>query len=231
MMGVVIMLKPKNKDEKGSAETRAFSMPDLKANDDGNIIEGHAAVFDQKTSLWWHTETIMRGAFDNTDFKDVLFSTNHDLNKIPLARSRNNNANSTLQLKVDDVGLYTKAKLDLDNNVDAKSLYSAVSRGDMNGMSFIFVVGEDEWSDLDSDMPHRNIKSISKVMEVSAVSFPAYSGTDISARGEETMDIAKRSLDSARAKALENANELKRQEIIVELRKMIANKTNKKEHK
>lgn len=192
----------------GSHELRAFSMPDLQAGEEGSVIQGHAAVFGQTTNMYgcWN-ETIARGAFDKTDFTDVLFSINHDLDEIPLARSRNNNANSTLQLLVDDQGLNTRALLDIENNGDAKALYGSVKRGDMNGMSFIFSVREDEWTGLDTDMPSRTIMDIAKVYEVSAVSFPAYSGTDISARGASALESAKTVLDNARAKGLESPNE------------------------
>lgn len=84
-------------------------MSDLRADETGSIIEGHAAIFGQKADMYWYTETIWRDTFDKTDFTDVLFSVNHDLNKILLARSRNNNAASTLELRVDDMGLNTRA--------------------------------------------------------------------------------------------------------------------------
>ena len=206
----------KNIPQNGIAETRAFAMPDLSTEGEGNVIQGHAAVFGQETVMYhsWK-ETIARGAFDKTDFTDVLFSVNHDLSKIPLARSRNNNANSTLQLNVDDQGLNTRAVLDTDNNTEAKALYSAVGRGDMNGMSFIFAVRDDEWKDLDTDMPSRTIKDIAKVYEVSAVSFPAYSGTDISARNATALESAKKVLDNARNKELESSNEQRSNELEV----------------
>jgi HK97 family phage prohead protease len=191
-----------NKPINGSRESRAFSMPDLVADDTGNTVEGHAAVFGQSYDMYgcW-TETVARGAFDNTDFTDVLFSVNHDLRAIPLARSRNNNANSTLQLRVDDQGLSTRAALDIDNNGDAKALYGSVKRGDINGMSFIFSVRSDEWTGLDSDMPSRLITDIAKVYEVSAVSMPASPGTDINARSQDALESAQRTLESARARA------------------------------
>jgi len=193
---------------KGTTEIRAFSMPDLTAEPEGNVIQGHAAVFGQATNMYgcWN-ETIARGAFDKTDFTDVLFSINHDLTKIPLARSRNNNANSTLQLQVDDQGLNTRSTLDLENNNEAKALYSAIGRGDINGMSFIFSVRDDVWVGLDTDMPARTITDIAKVFEVSAVSFPAYSGTDISARDASALESAMKALENARAKELESSNE------------------------
>lgn len=210
------MSKNKNLPQKGIAETRAFAMPDLQAKEEGNIIQGHAAVFGQKTiicGLW--EETIARGAFDKTDFTDVLFCINHDMSKIPLARSRNNNANSTLQLNIDDQGLDTRAVLDTENNTEARALYSAISRGDMNGMSFIFSVRDDDWKDKDTDMPKRTITDIAKVYEVSAVSFPAYAGTDISARNATALESAKQVLENARKRELESSNEQRSNELEV----------------
>ena len=194
--------KPNKLPETGSRELRAFSMPDIRAMEDGNVIEGHAAVFGQKYDMYgcWE-ETIARGAFDNTDFSDVLFSINHNLNRIPLARSRNNNDGSTLQLAIDDQGLKTRAMLDTENNSEAKALYSSVGRGDISGMSYIFRIRKDEWTELDSDYPKRKITEIAKVYEVSAVSFPANPGTDISARSQEALESAQRTLESARARA------------------------------
>jgi HK97 family phage prohead protease len=189
---------------------RNFTMPDIRAVEDKNTIEGHAAVFDQKTSIGgWFYEIIERGAFDGCDFDDVLFSTNHDLRKIPLARSRRNNNRSTLQLSIDQKGLFVNAMLDTENNTDAKSLYSSIERGDMDGMSFIFYVNDEKWEDLDTDMPTRRIQKIKRVIEVSAVTFPAYAGTDIYARDKQALDNAKLALDNARSNELDNSkNEL-----------------------
>lgn len=199
----------------GQKEYRAFAMPDLQAEPEGDIVQGHAAVIGSITNIGGiFNEVIERGAFDKTDFTDVLFSINHDLSKIPLARSRNNNSNSTLQLNVDDTGLAIKAKLDIENNSEAKALYSAVERQDMTGMSFIFIVRGEYWEGLDTDMPTRHITDISKVIEVSCVSFPAYSETDINARSE-TLDSYKNTLDSAKAKYIDAQNTERRKRLII----------------
>jgi len=201
--------------QKGMSEMRAFAMPDLQTGEEGNVIQGHAAVFGQAANMYGYwEETIARGAFDKTDFSDVLFSINHDLAKIPLARSRNNNANSTLQLQVDDQGLNTRAVLDSDNNSEAKALYGAVERGDINGMSFIFSVRSDEWTGLDTDRPSRVITDIAKVYEVSAVSFPAYTGTDIVARDARALESAQKVLENARARGLESPDEQQELEVL-----------------
>lgn len=170
----------------------------------GNFIEGRAIVYGQTTNLGWYDETIAPGALKDTDLRDVRLLVNHNTDMIPLARSRNNNANSTMQLVVDDEGMNIRANLDTENNVDAKALYSAAERGDISGMSFMFVVDSDSWDDLESDHPTRTITGIKRVLEVSAVTFPAYSQTSLEARGlAEALDSAKASLESAKAEARE----------------------------
>lgn len=178
-------------------------------NEGEKIIEGHAAVFNRQTSVGgFFYEVIESGAFDKADLRDVPLMVNHDFSKIPLARSRRNNGNSTLTLSVDEVGLAIRAKLDVESNADARALYSAVERGDLDGMSFTFIVDGEEWQGLDTDTPTRRIKSISKVFEVSACTFPLYEDTDITARSENALDSAKKTLDNARAQSLDKDKEL-----------------------
>ncbi|WP_067725360.1 HK97 family phage prohead protease [Oceanobacillus damuensis] len=191
---------------------RNFGLMDIRAIDsdeDGTYIEGHPAIYDQMTNIGgWFNEVIERGAFDSCDFDDVLFSVNHDLRKIPLARSRRNNGNSTMQLQTNEKGLHIRASLDVDNNSEAKSLHSAVKRGDIDGMSFIFYVDEEKWEDMESETPTRRIQKIKKVIEVSAVNFPAYEGTDINARDQDVLDNAKRALENARSQLDNSKSEL-----------------------
>lgn len=171
----------------------------------GKYVEGRAIVFGQRTNLGWYDEIIADGALKDTDLRDVRLLVNHNTDMIPLARSRNNNANSTMQLSVvEGEGMDIRANLDVENNVDAKSLYSAAARGDISGMSFMFVVDSDSWDDLESEHPTRTITGIKRVLEVSAVTFPAYSQTSLEARGlADALDSAKASLESAKAEARE----------------------------
>lgn len=192
-------------------ERRSFAVPDLRAEGEDGIVQGHAAVFDQEANIGgWFIEIIERGAFDKTDFRDVVFTMNHNLQQIPLARSRNNNANSTLQLSIDDSGLLTRTNLDIQNNSEARALHSAIGRGDITGMSFIFVVRASGvfWEGLDTELPIRRIKDIARVYEVSAVSFPAYAGTDIQTRDEWGLESARAALESARSSLVSDQNEL-----------------------
>ena len=147
-------------------------------------LTGTPIVFGQVTDLGWIREVIEPGALDNTDLRDVRFLVGHDTTGIPLARSRNNNENSTMQMVVTERGLEIRVDLDIEGNPRAKELYSAVKRGDISGMSFMFTVDKDSWDDVDTDQPLRHVRSISRVFEVSAVTFPAYEGTDLQAASE-----------------------------------------------
>lgn len=186
--------------------TRNFVFPDLVTNDDEGKIEGHAAVFNKRTNIaGMFEEVIEPGAFDGCDFDDVLLFVNHNQDKIPLARSRRNNGNSTMQISIDEKGLLIKANLDVENNQESKSLYSAVKRNDIDGMSFAFRIKEQKWEGLDTNLPLRRIQKIAKVNEVSAVNMPAYSDTDISARDQVALENAKITLDNVRSKELDNS--------------------------
>ena len=181
-------------------EQRSYSF-EIRAeqNEDGTgIVTGRPVVYNSKTDLGYFDEVIERGALNGADLKDVRFLVNHDTSKIPLARSRNNNANSTMQLMPDDQGMAIRVNLDVKNNSEARNLYSAIERGDISGMSFMFRIDDEEWTELESDHPCRHVKKISDVVEVSAVTFPAYEDTSISVRNKEALENAKLALDSAK---------------------------------
>lgn len=164
----------------------------------GKVITGRPIVYNSRTDLGLFDEIIEPGALNRTDLTDVRFLVNHDISRIPLARSRRNNGNSTMQLAVDNAGMGIKVILDTENNSEARALYSAVERGDISGMSFMFGIRGEEWEELDSDHPTRKITDISTVVEVSAVTFPAYESTEINARSKEALDNARSALEKAR---------------------------------
>ena len=165
----------------------------------GSTLTGRPIVYNATTDLGFFFERIDQGALDNADLRDVKFLVNHDTGMIPLARSRRNNENSTMQMIIGSAGMDIRVDLDTENNAEARALYSSVKRGDLSGMSFMFTVDRDEWQDLDTDKPTRIIKGISRVFEVSAVTFPAYEQTSITARtAEEALERAKSALESAR---------------------------------
>ena len=184
--------------------TRSFNFDVSAQNNEehGNYIEGRAIVFDSPTDIGPFEEIISKDALKETDLRDVRFLVNHNTNMIPLARSRNNNENSTMQLKITEEGLDIRADLDTEGNTDAANLYSATKRGDISGMSFMMTVDGEEWDWENEEHPTRTITKIGKVFEVSAVSFPAYEATSLEARdNEEALESAKSALESAKAEA------------------------------
>lgn len=184
-----------------TAELRAAGEDE---NRTGSIIEGLAAVCEQETIIRTpfgeFVEIIKAGAFAKTDFSDVRLLVNHDMNGIPLARSRNNNNSNkpnTMQLSADDEGIHIRADIDTVNNEQARAAYSAVDRGDIDGMSFCFFVSPKNQRTSERDGKKvREILAVDKVIEVSIVTFPAYEGTNIDTR---SLDSDKRWLDSFRA--------------------------------
>ena len=188
----------------GTRETRVFNFAMRAENNEahGDHITGRPIVYDTPTEIHTYfgdyTEYIDRGALDGADLTDICLFVNHDDMMIPLARSRNNNENSTLQFTVGDEGMDIRTDLDTARNATASELFSAIDRGDVTGMSFAFSVSGQKWEHLDTDHPVRHITAISRVLEVSAVTWPAYEATSIEGRDES------RALDSAGA-ALESA--------------------------
>lgn len=185
---------------KKELERRSYSF-EVRAEESekGHVITGRPIVYNSRTDLGWFDEIIEFGALDGADLTDVRFLVNHDVRKIPLARSRRNNGNSTMKLSIDQIGLNLDwVLLDTENNSEARALYSAVQRGDISGMSFMFSIDDEEWEDLESEHPTRHIRKIGSVVEVSAVTFPAYESTEINARSKEALDNARSAVETAR---------------------------------
>jgi len=185
-------------------ERRSYSF-EARADVDENggaIIAGRPVVYSSPTDIDGEfCEIIEPGALDGADLTDVRLLVNHDTKRIPLARSRNNSESSTMHLSVDADGLsLDRALLDVANNSEASALYSAVKRGDISGMSFLFSVAEQWWENVHSDYPTRHVTKVASIVEVSAVTFPYYLDTEINARGG-ALESARAALESARSKA------------------------------
>ncbi|WP_439150755.1 HK97 family phage prohead protease [Sulfitobacter sp.] len=164
-------------------EVRAGIPAEIRADEEGGIkVEGYAAVFNQEVDIGgMFREVIAPGAFAEAIGRDdVVFLINHD--GLPLARTRS----GTLTLTEDERGLKISTTLDA-NDPDVKSISGKMKRGDLDKMSFAFIPEVQEW-DESGDTPLRTISKVS-LHDVSIVTTPAYSGTE----------IALRSLDAARA--------------------------------
>ena len=209
-------------------EVRFLELAELRAEQDerGAWIVGYPVVFNQETVIGGRCrEMILPEAVDETLLRDVALMIGHDFGMIPLAHSRRNNENSTMQLTKDDPGVRMRALLDIENNPRAKEAYSAIIRGDISGMSFAFIVGEERWEDLDADMPLRIVSKLSAIYEVSLVTFPAYTGTSVQAASEgDALESVIASLESARKQAEEEraaqAEQERRRAVLERLEKL-----------
>ena len=162
-------------------ERRSYNADELRAaTGDGEKhphIVGHAAVFNSLSEPIWgmFRERIEPGAFKETlKTSDVRALLNHDPNYV-LGR----NKNSTLRLWEDGAGL--AVDINPPGTQWANDLLVSIDRGDINQMSFGFIVGEDKWTEEDG-LTVRTIMRVDRLFDVSPVTFPAYPETDTSLR-------------------------------------------------
>ncbi|EJQ56204.1 HK97 family phage prohead protease [Bacillus cereus BAG6X1-2] len=148
------------------------------AGDSSLILNGRPIVYNQPTTIkapfGEYIEIIKRGALDKADLSDIRLLYNHDMSKIPLARTP-----KTMSFALDSVGLTMRAEL--PETEEGKSVYTAVRRQDLSGMSFAFKVPEGG-SQFDAKTNTRTITKIEKVYEFSICPFPAYPQTSVEAR-------------------------------------------------
>ena len=156
-------------------EIRAGQPAEIRIDDGLVRVSGHAAVFNERADIGGlFFEQIAPGAFaDAVGRDDVVFLVNHA--GLPLARTRS----GTLTIRENDRGLYMESDLDADDP-DVRAITTKMARGDLDKMSFAFIAEVAEWDD-SGDIPIRTIKQAS-LFDVSIVTNPAYSGTDIGLR-------------------------------------------------
>ena len=136
-------------------------------------IKGYAAVFNSPET-YDYTEVIAPTAFDDADMSDVVLRYNHNDTFMVLARTRN----KSLQLSVDDKGLFIDAVLQ-DDIQQHRDIFNAIKSGLIDKQSFAFVVAEGgDTYDYDTDT--RTINKIAKVFDASVVDQPFYNATDVS---------------------------------------------------
>jgi hypothetical protein len=175
-------------------ETRALR--EAPALDGKRTLAGYAAVFNSEADIGgYFREVIAPGAFTNTlKDADVRALVDHDSGRLIGRKS-----NGTLRLSEDKRGL--KVEIDLPDTSDGRDVAALVKRGDMDGMSFGFMVTHDEWDET-QDPPKRTIRAVS-LREVSAVTFPAYDDTTLALR---TLEGAKEEARKAREEAEKKAD-------------------------
>ncbi len=166
-------------------EKRIFqSSIELRSNEESgtSLIVGQASVFNVRSeNLGGFREVIMPGAFDDVLTDDVRCLLNHDRNFI-LGRTKS----GTLRLSVDANALNYEA--DAPDTQTIKDLVIApLKRRDIDQSSFAFRVARDgdKWDEDEEGVIVRTVHRISKLYDVSPVTFPAYPDTKVSARSLE----------------------------------------------
>ena len=156
-------------------------------------VEGYATTFDTPYLLYEFEdgtkiyERIDAHALDGADMGDVIMQYDH------AGRVFARQSNKTLILVPDHKGLLVAA--DLGRTDLARGLHQDIEAGMINKMSWGFTVAEESY---DRQTHTRTIIRIKKVYDVSAVSIPANSGTEISARA-----FADRSYEQERQELLQ----------------------------
>lgn len=123
-------------------------------------------------------EKVNPGAFTETLKQDDIRAFWNHNSDIILGR----NLNGTLKLLEDDYGL--SFELDLPDTTAGIDAFKSIQRGDVNGMSFGFIV-RSEKVDMPSNDKDPIIRTLLNVqlLEVSPVIFPAYPDSEVQARG------------------------------------------------
>lgn len=168
-------------------ETREIMTEKMEIREDDNGIRtltGYAVKWEKKSHVLGYfrkfREQFQRGAFaDSLAKDDQRFLWSHDTSKV-LGRTKNN----TLRLMEDAIGL--RFELDLPDTTLGDDAYKSIKRGDVDGVSFGFQMISHDLEEPEDDLPLRTVTK-AKLLEVSAVAFPAYPDSEVSARGYDPL--------------------------------------------
>jgi len=217
--------KPMGYRSNPNKEIRTFNVQDLELRQEGedNVVVGYGSVFNTLSNeLGGFREIIAEGAFDGRLNDDVRFLINHD--GLPLART----TNGTLRLSTDERGLKYEAKV--ANTSIGRDLVELMKNGTINQSSFAFVVEDDSWEVRDG-MNIRTINKVSRLYDVSAVTYPAYESASASVALRSMEEWKKTEEEKVMKENLEKEKEERSRELmdltkrsLAELRLSIINK-------
>ena len=185
-------------------EIRIFQTEsEVETREDGTeVIKGSAAVFNSLSeNLGGFREKIDPGAFDSVLADDVRGLINHDSNLV-LGRTKS----GTLKLSADGEAL--RYEIDPPNTSYANDLKESLKRGDIDQSSFAFIVDEDKWDEDDDGRVIRTIQKVKRLMDVSAVTYPAYPDTAVSVAKRAYEDFIKEKQEKEQDEEKDNKEEL-----------------------
>lgn len=177
---------------------------EVRSKNEDKYIEGYFIRFNEETELWpgafeeVHPDCIDESLKNN----DIRALFNHDTG-IVLGRTSNN----TLELKKDSIGLFGTVKIN-PNDKQAMDILARIERGDINACSFGFNIISEEITERDDGTVKFILKEID-LKEVSAVTFPQYEETSISARKQDLKQHQQRQLSYKKSKLKERLNNVK----------------------
>lgn len=170
-------------------EYRKFQNMEIRSVTEENgeyIIEGYATTFGEEYELfrdgnYVYREIVDKKAFANCNMTDVILQFDHE------GRVYARVSNGTLEIRVDDHGLFIRANL--GGTAIGRELYEEIKGGYITKMSFGFhvnaqtrTVEEVEQDGVVITIIHRVITGIDKLYDVSVVSIPANDATNVSCR-------------------------------------------------
>lgn len=171
---------------------------EAEGNKPSRTIEGHAVVFGVRSvnltpwSKYREVYEVMERGCISTELlnrSDIVLTAFHD-NTAILGRWRS--GKGTLGLSLDITGM--KIRCTLADTERANELLSAISRGDISGMSFAFTADEDDtengvsYEKLDErsvdgkEVWLRHVKRVTGLYDVTIAGHPAYPQTDVAQR-------------------------------------------------
>lgn len=169
----------KNIDE---AERRMISEPiEFREEGEERFFEGYAFVYETRTDMGDFTEEISKGAADEVMQDDIRGLFNHDPNIVLGRRS-----SGTLKIMADERGLKYQIKYN-PNDPDHVRVMEKVKRGDVSQSSFAFQKKEDKWERRDGKR-HRTVVKFKKIIDVSPVTYAAYSDATVAMRSMTSVD-------------------------------------------
>lgn len=178
-------------------------------------VEGYATTFEDPYVLfedadgWKYVEIIDRHALDDADLSDVIFQYDHE------GRVYARNTNNTLYFEANDHGFFIAA--DLSKTQNSRSMYEDIQVGNVTRMSWAFIPSEETYNiDHENRVFTTRITRVSKVYDVSAVSYPADPNTEISARHLVNGEIEARRLRESQQRELDR----KRKEVALKAKRM-----------
>lgn len=157
---------------------KSLSLSDsqIKLDESSGIFSGYASVFGGVDS---YGDTIVRGAFDytlRTHGKPKMFF-NHAWLSLPIGKY--------VAVKEDDHGLYVEGQL-TKGNPEAEGVHAALKHGTLDGLSIGYYMKK---GDYDETEEGRVIRRVSRLAEVSVVTWPADEAARVDLDSVKSEDI------------------------------------------